>query len=219
MPCIATVFGITSRIISSASWDTTDPSAQHRKTRLPEKNWSCAHLLPLGPPQNFTVTTFIEGCTRFDPGRSDIAADFLRCSSSSSLSYLAGLVSSSFPAESSALVHGLEWCHFHLKSCHFWSALFLMDSHSATTLLSSAPAFLQPKSFWNIWDLSDSLSFRVALSFQWIPGYAGFPGNERADSLAKTGATLPVEHVPCPLAPTIAKVRHTCYSLWKQSLS
>jgi len=37
--------------------------------------------------------------------------------------------------------------------------------------------------------------------------------NERADSLAKTGATLPVTHVPCPLAPTIAKIRYTRYFL------
>jgi len=93
------------------------------------------------------VTTFIEGCSRSDPGRSDTAADFLRslptsdvvvwtdgsvssplgaggagihavcgrCSSSSSLSYSADPVSSNFSAESSALVHGLEWCHSHLS--------------------------------------------------------------------------------------------------------
>jgi len=81
-----------------------------------------------------------------------------RCSSSSSLSYSVGPVSSSFSAESSALVYDLEWCHSHPKACHFQSALFLTDSQSALSLLSLAPAFLQPKSFWNIWDLSDSLS-------------------------------------------------------------
>jgi len=59
-----------------------------------------------------------------------------RCSSSSSLSYSAGPVTSSFSAESFALVHGLEWCHSHLKSCHFQSARFLTDSQSALTLLS-----------------------------------------------------------------------------------
>jgi len=48
---------------------------------------------------------------------------------------------------------------------------------------------------------------------------AGFPGNERSDSLAKTGATLPVTHVPCPLAPTNLKIRHTCYSLWRRNPS
>jgi len=108
------------------------------------------------------------------------------------------------PFESSALVHGLEWCRSHLKSCHFQSALFLTDSQSVS-LLSTAPAFLQPKFFWDIWDLSESAS-RLALSFQWVPGHAGLLENERADSLAKTGATLPVTHVPCPLAPTICGV-------------
>jgi len=86
-------------------------------------------------------------------------------------------------------------------------------------LLSSAPAFLQPKFFWDIWDLSNSLSFRVAVSFQWVPGHAGLPGNEWADSLAKTGATLSVTRVPLPLAPTIAKTRHIRYSFLQRNLS
>jgi len=89
----------------------------------------------------------------------------------------------------------------------------------ALTLLSTVPAFLQPRSFWDIWDLSDSLSSRVALSFQWISGYAKLPGNELADSLAKTRATLPFTHVPRPLVPIIAKIRHTRYSSWRRNLS
>jgi len=172
----------------------------------------CPSTPPWTPP-NFTQTTFIEGCSRSNPGRSVTAADFLRslpttdvvvwtdgsvpsplgagsagihavfgrCSSSCSLSYSAGPVSSSFSTESSALVHSLEWCHSRLKSSYFQSALFLTDSQSVLTFLSSAPAFLQPKSFWDIWNLSNSLSSRVALSFQWIPSHAGLPGNERVD--------------------------------------
>jgi len=37
---------------------------------------------------------------------------------------------------------------------------------------------------------SGFLSSRVALSFQWVLGHAGLPGNELAGSLAKTGVTL-----------------------------
>jgi len=51
--------------------------------------------------------------------------------------------------------------------------LFLIDSQSAFTLLFMNLVFLQPKFFWDIWSLSDSLSSRVALSFQWVPDNDG----------------------------------------------
>jgi len=66
---------------------------------------------------------------------------------SSLLSYSVGPFSSSFSAESLALINGLKWCHSHLKTCHFQSTLLLTDSHSALALLSTASGFLQPKSF------------------------------------------------------------------------
>jgi len=69
------------------------------------------------------------------------------------------------------------------------------------------PAFLQPKSFWDIWDLSDSLS-HVALSFQWVPGHAGLPGNELANSLAKTGATSPLPMFPARWLRSLQRFRH-----------
>jgi len=127
----------------------------------------CSRLSPKSPTCDVVVWTDDRWLCllSFEPGGAGIHAVSERCSSSSSLSYSAGPVSSSFLAESSALLHSLEWCHSP-KSGHFQSALFLMDSQSALTLLSSTPAFIQPKSFWNIWDLSDPLSSRVALSFQ-----------------------------------------------------
>jgi len=74
------------------------------------------------------------------------------------------------------------------------------------------------KSFWDIWDLSDSLSSYVALNFQWMLSLAGLSRNERADLLAKTRATFLVTHGSCPLALTIATIRHTRYSLWRQNI-
>jgi len=50
---------------------------------------------------------------------------------------------------------------------------------------------------------------RMALGFRWVPGRAGLPWGERADSLAEARMALPVAHILCPLAPTIAKIRHT----------
>jgi len=166
------------------------------------------------------VTTFIKGCSHFDPGRPNflrrlsasdevirtngsvlfllgaedagVQAACRRCSSSFSPSYSAGPISSWSSLKSLALVHGQEWCHSHLQTCHFQSAL---------ALLSTTLAFLQPKYFWDIWDLSDSLSSHVALSFQWVPSHTGLPGNELADRLTKTGTIL---FCPCsqPTAPS-----------------
>jgi len=38
----------------------------------------------------------------------------------------------------------------------------------AFTLLSTSPAFLQPKSFWDIWDVTDSLSFQETVLLRLI---------------------------------------------------
>jgi len=42
---------------------------------------------------------------------------------------------------------------------------------------------------------------------------AGLPDNELTDSLTNIGATLTFAHVPSPLAPVIAKIRHTGYAI------
>jgi len=110
-------------------------------------------------------------------GCADVQAACRRCSSSSLLSCLVDpAVSTSFSAESLELVHGLKCCH--LTACHFQPFLFLTNSRTALALLSTAPAFLQPKTFWNIWNLSDFLFFLVVLSFQWVIGHAALPNNE-----------------------------------------
>ena len=43
------------------------------------------------------------------------------------------------------------------------------------------------------------------------PGHAGFPGIEKADLLAKAGASLPTYTITCPLPPVVAKVRYSQY--------
>jgi len=57
-----------------------------------------------------------------------------------------------------------------------------------------APAFLQPKSFWDNWALSDTLSSHVALSFQWVLEHSGLCGNELTGLLSK-----PEQHFPSPM--------------------
>ena len=90
-------------------------------------------------------------------------------------------------------------------TCKFQSVLFLTDSQSALSILSSAPSYLLPESLWNVWFLTSSLSNNTTLSFQWVPGHAGLPGNENADLLAKAGASLPTDAIPFPLPQSLPK--------------
>jgi len=52
-----------------------------------------------------------------------------------------------------------------------------------------------------------------------VPCSRCLPGNELADSLAKTGATLLFAHLLSPLTPVNSKIRHTRYTDWRQNLS
>ena len=104
-------------------------------------------------------------------------------------------------------------------TCKFQSVLFLTDSQSALSILSSAPSYLLPESLWNVWSLASSLSNNTALCFQWVPGHAGLPGNENADLLAKAGVSLPTDAIPCPLPPVVAKVRYFQYHNWRRHIS
>ena len=102
------------------------------------------------------------------------------------------------------LKQGLDRCTKHLLTCKFQSVIFLTDSQSALSILSSAPSYLLLESLWNVWSLASSLS-NITLNFQWVPGHAGLPGNENANLLAKAGVSLPTDAIPCPLPPVIPK--------------
>jgi len=152
------------KLILCSSTPLWTPKLHHNHVhRAPAPTQADLILQPTFSEVSFPTSDVVVWTNGFVPsplgaGGAGIHAVCARYSSFSSLSNSAGPISSSFSAESFALVHGLEWCHYHLKSCHFQSALFLTDSQSASTLLSKAPAFLQPKFFWDISDLSDSLS-------------------------------------------------------------
>jgi len=63
------------RLKKRPSWRSHCTSQKNQATR--EKLFLCPSTPPWTPP-NFTVTTFIEGCSRSNPGRPDAAADFFR---------------------------------------------------------------------------------------------------------------------------------------------
>jgi len=55
------------------------------------------------------------------------------------------------------------------------------------------PSVFQSNSFWDIWDLSASLSFHVALGFQWVLSLIGLLSNELQTRLPK-----PEQHFSSP---------------------
>ena len=142
-----------------------------------------------------------------------------KCNTSNSLSFSTSPFASSFTAESFALKQGLDWCTSHFMTCKFQSVLFLTDSQSALPIFSSAPSYLQPESLWNVWSLASSLSNNTTLCFQWVSGHAGLRGNEKADLLAKAGASLPTDAITCLLPPVVAKVRYLQYHNWRRHIS
>ena len=171
------------------------------------------------PPSDIQVWTDGSVPSLFGPDGAGVYATCSKCNTSHSLSFSSGPIASSFTAETFALKQGLAWCTSHLMTCKFQSVLFLTDSQSALSILSSAPTYLLPESLWNVWSLASSLSNNTTLSFQWVPKHAGLPGNEKADLLAKTGASLPTDAIPSPLLPVIAKVRYSQYRNWRRHIS
>ena len=148
---------------------------------------SASNRLSSLPPSDIQVWTDGSG-----PGGAGVYVTCSKCHTSNSLFFSTSPIASSFTAETFALKQGLDWCTSHLNTCKFQSVLFQTGSQSALSILSSAPSYLLPESFWNVWSLASSLSNNTTLNFQCVPGHAGLPGNENADLLAKL---VP----PCPL--------------------
>ena len=79
-------------------------------------------------------------------------------------------------------------CTRHSITCKFQSVLFLTDSQSALSILSSAPSYQLPGVPLECLVPRLLPLQQHPLCFQWVPGHAGSPSNETADLLAKAGA-------------------------------
>ena len=136
---------------------------------------SASNRLSSPPPSDIQVWT--DGCvpSLFGPGGDGVCITCSKCHTSNSLSFSTGPIASSFTAETFALKQGLYWCTNHLMTCKFQSVLFLTDSQSALSILSSAPSYLLPESLWNVWSrvwsLASSLSNNTTLNFERVPGH------------------------------------------------
>jgi len=106
-----------------------------------------------------------------------------------------------------------------VKTWHFQSALFLTDSQSDLTLFPR-PGVSPTKVLLGYLYLSDSLSSRVALIFQWVPGHAEHPGNKLEATIAKNAAKIFITYAPSPLAPCNCKDEvHPLRYTWRRNLA
>ena len=154
----------------------------------------------------------------FGKGGSDVLANCSLCGTEATLSFLAGLVCSSFSAEACAILHALCWSRQHHKVCHFSSLLLLSDSRSVLATLSSPPSFILSQSLWQIWQELSSLS-SCSFRLQLVPGHSFLPGNDVADELARWGALLAPSAIPCSLSPLISRIHSWLFSDWRCTVS
>ena len=166
---------------------------------------SASNRLSSLPPSDIQVWTAGSVPSLFGPGSAGVYVTCSKCNTSYFLSFSIGPIASSFTAETFDLKQGLDWYTSHFMTCKFQSVLFLTDSQSALSILSSSLFYLQPESLWNVWSLASSLSNNTTLCFQWVSGHASLPGNENAGLLAKAGASLPTDAIPCPLLHSLPK--------------
>ena len=97
------------------------------------------------------------------------------------------------------------------------SLLFLSDSRSVLTTLSSPPSFLLPETLWQIWQELSSLSCSIRL--QWVPGHSFLPGNNAADKLVRQRVLHVPSTIPCSLSSLNSHI-HSCFFLdWRRTVS
>ena len=71
------------------------------------------------------------------------------------------------------------------------------------------------KLIWSLHNLMRRHQVRVVL--QWIPAHTGIPGNERADALAKQGASLPQPDIPTDYATCRQMIKSNLKEDWMNS--
>ena len=141
-----------------------------------------------------------------------------KCVTATSLSFSTGLWSTSYSAETIAILHALEWCISHSKACNFDSITFFSDSLSVLSTLSTPLPYLTPKSLSDTQSLLNSLSKTKVVHLQWIPGHSSLPGNNLADSLVKIGASLDPSNISVSLAPLISFQKQFLYTSSRRSV-
>ena len=142
------------------------------------------------------------------------------CSSSFTKCESAGEHCSSFIAELTAIQLALSLVLTHFSSCNFSSVRICSDSLSSITHLSHGPTIFLSSLLHNIWSALSTLSSSgVSVLFQWVPSHCSLSGNDQADLLAKSGATLPSTSAPLFSSLSTSYISSSLTSPWRASVS
>ena len=101
------------------------------------------------------------------------------CVTATSFSFSTGLWATSYSIEIFAILHALEWCISHSKTCNFKFITFFPILYLSYQC-SLHPTIFNPKSLSNTQSLLNSLSQWKVVHLQWIPGHSSLPSNDLA---------------------------------------
>jgi ribonuclease HI len=133
----------------------------------------------------------------------------------------AGAVTCSYQAEMSAIRHALEYLDdlrrrgrlAVIEVIHIYT-----DSKSAVERLKAGAARQKDHTSRTVWARIKLLSEAGAeMFFQWVPGHAGLPGNERADELARAGCAMEQMYAPVDYASCKAMVQRHVVREWRRT--
>ena len=131
---------------------------------------SISHLSSLS---HSDISAWTDGSVpgRLGQGGAGIHIKCSKCVTVTSLSST-GLWATSYSAETITIIHTLEWCISHSKTCNFESITLFSDPLSVLSILSAPLPYLTPKSLSNTQSLLNSLSKTKVVHLQWIPGHS-----------------------------------------------
>ena len=132
-----------------------------------------------------------------------------------------GSFCSNYIAEQQAITNAADHINFHFSTnpSSVTNIVIFTDSLSTIEALESGSDTSKDITHltWSLHNLISRHNTKVVL--QWIPAHTGIPGNERADSLAKRGASLPQPEVPVAYSTCCQMIKSNSKEEWLNSWS
>ena len=130
-----------------------------------------------------------------------------------------GSFCSNYIAEQQAITNAADHINFHFSTNPSSVTDIVIFTDSLSTIEALESGSDTSKDFthltWSLHNLISRHNTRVVL--QWIPAHTGIPGNERADSLAKQGASLPQPDVPVAYSTCRQMIKSNSKEEWLNS--